>query len=69
MKLYSLVWGQCSKTTQRKIETHKDYQQRKKNYDSLMLNKIIHEFVFKSNDRQYKYKAEDQAKRNYCNLR
>jgi hypothetical protein len=27
MKLYSLVWGQCSKTTQSKIETHQDCQQ------------------------------------------
>jgi hypothetical protein len=50
MKLYSLVWGRCSKTTQRKIETHQNYQQRKNNYDSLKLTKIIHEFVFKSND-------------------
>jgi hypothetical protein len=25
--------------------------------------------VFKSDDRQYKYKAEDQAKRNFYNLR
>jgi len=31
--------------------------------------KLIREFVFKSNGRQYKYKAEDQAKRNYYNLR
>jgi hypothetical protein len=32
------------------------------------LIKIIWEFVFKSDDRQYKYKAEDQAKRNFYNL-
>jgi len=69
MKWYSLVWGQCSKTTQSKIETHQDYQQCKNNYDSLKLIKIIHEFVFKSNNWQYKYKAEDQAKRNFYNLR
>jgi hypothetical protein len=31
--------------------------------------KIIREFVFRSDDRQYKYKAEDQAKRAYYNLR
>ncbi len=31
--------------------------------------KIICEFVFKSDDHQYKYKAKDQAKRNYYNLR
>jgi len=36
---------------------------------SLKLIKIIRENVFKSDDRQYKYKAEDQAKRAYCNLR
>ncbi len=29
----------------------------------------IQEFVFKSDDRQYKYKAEDQAKWAYYNLR
>jgi hypothetical protein len=29
----------------------------------------LQEFVFKSDDRQYKYKAEDQAKRNYYYLR
>ena len=69
MKLYSLVWGQSSKTTQSKIETHASYQQCKSRYDSLGLLKIIREFVFKSDDRQYKYKAEDQAKRAYYNLR
>ena len=31
--------------------------------------KIKREFVFKSDDRHYKYQAEDQAKRNYYNLR
>ena len=69
MKLYSLIWGQCSKTTQSKLETHIDYQQCKKDYDSLKLIKIIKEFVFKSDDQQYKYKAEDQVKRSYYNLR
>jgi len=54
---------------QSKIETHQDYQQGKNNYDSFKLIKIMHEFVFKSDNRQYKYKAEDQAKRNYYNLR
>jgi hypothetical protein len=48
MKLYSLVWGQCSKTMQSKIETQQDYQQCKNNYDSLKLIKIIREFVFQS---------------------
>jgi len=62
MKLYSLIWGQCSKTTQSQLETHLDYQQCKNDYDSLKLIKIIRDFVFKSDDRQYKYKAEDQAK-------
>lgn len=38
-------------------------------YDSLDLLKIIRESVFKSNNRQYKYEAEDQAKRAYYNLR
>jgi hypothetical protein len=33
------------------------------------LLKIIREFIFKSDDRQYKYKAEDMAKRSYYNLR
>jgi hypothetical protein len=69
MKLYSLVWGQANKATQSKIETHQEYQQCKAEYDSLKLIKIIREFVFKSDDRQYKYKAEDQAKRNFYNLR
>jgi hypothetical protein len=69
MKLYSLVQGQANKATQSKIETHQEYQQCKAEYDSLKLIKIIREFVFKSDDRQYKYKAEDQAKRNFYNLR
>jgi len=69
MKLYSLVWGQSTKTTQSKLETHAEFNQCKSTYDSLKLLKIIREFVFKSDDRQYKYKAEDQAKRNYYNLR
>jgi len=57
MKLYSLVWGQATKATQSKIETHQEYQQCKSEYDSLQLIKIIWEFVFKSDDRQYKYKS------------
>jgi hypothetical protein len=65
MKLYSLIWGQSSKTTQSKLETHQDFQQCKSSYESLKLLKIIWEFVFKSDDRQYKYKAEDQAWRSY----
>jgi hypothetical protein len=69
MKLYSLLWGQSSKTTQSKVETHLNYEQCKNDYDSLGLLKILREFVFKSDDRQYKYKAEDQAKRAYYNLR
>jgi len=69
MKLYSLVWGQSSKSTQSKIETHLEFQRCKNDYANLKLIKIIREFVFKSDERQYKYKAEDQAKRNYYNLR
>jgi hypothetical protein len=68
MKLYSLIWGQSTKSTQSKLETHDDFQDCKTAYDSLKLNKILCEFVFKSHHRQYKYKAEDQAKRNYYNL-
>jgi hypothetical protein len=69
MKLYSLFRGQSSKTTQSKVETHLNYEQCKNEYDSLGLLKILREFVFKSDDRQYKYKAEDQAKRAYYSLR
>jgi hypothetical protein len=65
MKLYSLIWGQSPKSTQSKIETYQDFNDCKSTYDSLKLLKIIQEFVFKSNDHQYKYKAEDQAKRAY----
>ena len=64
MKLYSLVWGQSSKATQKKLETHLDFQQCKNEYNSLRLIKIIWEFVFKSDD---SHKAEDQAK-NYYDL-
>jgi hypothetical protein len=35
----------------------------------LGLLKIIRELIFKSDDRQYKYKAKDQVKRAYHNLR
>jgi len=59
MKLYSLIWGQSTKATQSKLETHQEYQQCKSDYDSLKLIKIIREFIFKSDDLQYKYKAED----------
>jgi hypothetical protein len=69
MKLYSLIWGQSSKTTQSKVETHQNVADCKASYDSLGLLKIIREFVFKSDDRQYKCKAEDMAKRAYYNLR
>jgi hypothetical protein len=62
MKLYSLLWGQSSKTTQSKVETHMNFSQVKGSYDSLGLLKILREFVFRSDDRQYKYKVEDQAK-------
>ncbi len=69
MKLYSLIRGQSTKTIQSKLETHADFNQCKNEYDSLKLLKIIREFVFKSDNRQYKYKVEDQAKQNYYNLR
>jgi hypothetical protein len=69
MKLFSLIWGQSSKTTQSKVERHLNFAACKNDYDSLGLLKILHEFVFKSDDRQYKYKAEAQAKRAYYNLR
>jgi hypothetical protein len=68
MKLYSVVWGQSSKTTQSKLETHQNFAQCKASYNSLGLLKIILEFTFKSDDRQYKYKAKDMAKRSYYNL-
>jgi hypothetical protein len=67
MKLFSLIWGQSSKTTQSKVETHLNFAACKNNYDSLGLLKILCEFVFKRDNRQYKYKAEDQAKRAYYN--
>jgi len=69
MKLFSLIWGQSSKTTQSKVETHLNYAQCKNGYDCLGLLKILREIVFCSDDRQYKYKAEDQAKRTYYNLK
>jgi hypothetical protein len=68
MKLYSLIWGQLTKAMQSKLETHQDFQQCKTDYDSLKLLKLLREFVFKSNDRQYKYKAKDQVKRAFYNL-
>ncbi len=48
---------------------HLNFADCKASYDSLGLLKIIREFIFKSDDRQYKYKAEDMALRAYCNLR
>jgi hypothetical protein len=69
MKLYSLIWGQSSKRMQSKLETHLNFSQCKNDYDSLGLLKIIREFVFKSDNCKYKYKAEDQAKRAFYNLR
>jgi len=69
MKLYSLIWGQSTRSTQSKLETHQDFEECKAEYDSLKLIKIIREFVFRSDDWQYKFKAEDQAKRNYYNLK
>jgi hypothetical protein len=68
MKLSSLMWGQSSKTTQSKVETHQNFAQCKGSYDSLNLLKILREF-FRSDDRQYKYKAEDRTKCVYYNLR
>jgi hypothetical protein len=62
MKMYSLIWGQLSKTSQSKIETHQNSIQCKASYDSLGLLQIIREFVVKSNDEQYKYEGEYQAK-------
>jgi hypothetical protein len=69
MKLYSLIWGQSTKATQSKLETHLDFPQCRTDYDSLQLLRIIREFVFRSDARQYRYKAEDQVKRAYYNLR
>jgi hypothetical protein len=56
MKLYSLIWGQSTKSTQSKLETHDEFNDCKTAYDSLKLIKILREFVFKSDDWQYKYK-------------
>jgi len=69
MKLFSLNWEKSSKTTQSKVETHLNYVTCKNDYDSLGLLKILQEFVFKSDDCQYKYTAKDQAKRAQYNLR
>jgi hypothetical protein len=69
MKLFSLIWGQSSKTTQSMVETHLNFAACKNDYDSLGLLRILHEFVFKKDNRQYKYETEDQAKRPYYNLR
>jgi len=66
MKLYSLIWGQSSKTTQSKVETRQNSSQCKGSYDSLLLLNILQEIIFQSDDRQYK--AEDQAKQAYYNL-
>jgi len=66
---YMIKRGQSSKTTQSKLETHQDFAHCKSDYNSLKLLKILREFVFKSDNRQYKYKAEDQAKRAFQNLR
>jgi hypothetical protein len=70
MKLYSLIWGHSSsKLTQSKLETHQEFPQCKASYESLILLKIMQEFIFKSDDHQYKFKAEDQARRAYYLLR
>jgi len=70
MKLFSLIWGQSSKSTQSKVETHLNYTQCKNNYDSLgLLLKILRGFLFQSDHWQCKYKAEDQAKQMFYNLR
>jgi len=68
-ELFSLIWGQSSRATQSKIKTHMNYNQCKNDYDILGLLKIMREFIFRSDDRQCHYKAEDQAKRPYYNLR
>jgi hypothetical protein len=65
---YSLIWGQLSKMMQSKVGTHLNFSQYKTDYDSLGLLKILWEFVFKSDDGQYKYKAKVQAKHAYYNL-
>jgi len=52
MKLFILIWGQSSKTTQSKVETHQNFAQCKNDYDSLSLLKILREFVFHSDDHQ-----------------
>ena len=51
--LHSLIWGQSSKSTQSKLETHQDFNDCKSTYDSLKLLKIICEFFFKSDNWQY----------------
>jgi len=69
IKLYSLIWGQSTKTTQSKLELHLAFAQCEADYDSLKLLKIIREFVYHSDDCQYKYNAKDQGKRTFYNLR
>jgi hypothetical protein len=48
MKLFSLIWGQSSKSTQSKIETHMNYAWCKTEYDSLGLLKIIRELYLRA---------------------
>jgi hypothetical protein len=43
MKLYSLIWGQSTKSTQSKLETHEEFHDCRTTYDSLKLIKILHE--------------------------
>jgi hypothetical protein len=46
MKLFTLIWGQSSKTTQSKVETNQNNAQCKTDYDSLGILKILRELVF-----------------------
>jgi hypothetical protein len=62
MKLFSLIWGQSSKTTQSMVETHLNFAACKNDYDSLGLLRILHEFVFKSDDNNTNTKQKTRQK-------
>lgn len=47
--------GTIIKNNTKQVRNTSRFQQCKKDYDSLKLIKIIQEFVFNSDDRQYKY--------------
>jgi hypothetical protein len=66
-KLFSLIWGQCTKYLCAKLEAKDGYEQMKTDYDTIELLRSIKDCVFKFSDQKYAAHSLHEAVRKFHN--